>query len=210
MRKNIFEISEIEKKQILELHINATKNQYIIKENTNQEISKKVAKLFLKSGIPIEDTNEAWYEDGCWTVLIVDGAGYNNIWVNICDNGYFALKGRHYENETFSGNWRIDSNGQANLKLDSGFSWTTSIDKSNQMIHDGSVRGPIVCWLLKQEKFYTDWKSVQEWSWMLDDLLEISESNCSSLTGKIKNTMSDYKEKNSGFWQALGDLIPGF
>jgi hypothetical protein len=129
--------------------------------------------------------------------------------VNICDKGYFALKGENYEVETFHGNWFIDSNGQAVVTLngDSQFNQRVSVDKTNLSVHDGSLRGPLVCWLLREKRFYLVWTTVSDWSWMWDDLMEISQSNCTKLTGDIKELQQKFSDNQSGFWQALGDFL---
>ena len=211
MRKNIFEVSQEEKERILKEHIRATNNNYLIQENNNRLGASYVARLFMKSGISFHDTNEVErnYTWNSWKVFLVDGAGWNNVWVEIYDNGNAAIYGRHInEGEKITGNWRLNANN-CSISFDGKEIFNGPVDtsgdgmESNQKWHDGDARSGLFCFMIKNDKVL-NWKTLREWPWMFEDVIDEAGTCASELQNKIKEA----DEKYGGFWRSSWALLP--
>jgi hypothetical protein len=103
--KNLFVITEEEKNRILSLHESATKNQYLISEQS-------------LSNIPVNNiqTVVIGKTSGGNTHTLIDGTTYNNIRLGfdrgdnqLNSSGTWYVQNEKYDNEFYGGNWTFDN-----------------------------------------------------------------------------------------------------
>jgi hypothetical protein len=104
--KNLFVITEEEKNRILGLHESATKNQYLISEQS-------------LSNIPVNNiqTVVIGKSNNSNKHTLIDGTTYNNIILGFNrgnnqsnPNGTWYVQNEKYDKEFFGGNWSFDNN----------------------------------------------------------------------------------------------------
>jgi len=103
--KNLFVITEEEKNRILGLHESATKNQYLISEQS-------------LSNIPVNNiqTVVIGKSTGGNTHTLIDGTTYNNVRLGFDrgnnpsnSSGTWYVQNEKYDNEFYGGNWTFDN-----------------------------------------------------------------------------------------------------
>jgi hypothetical protein len=211
MRKNLFEVSEEEKKRIIESHINATNKQYLTENNQETTYPKKVIESLAK----IKSSKVKIFEDGgCWHTYWIDSVYplQQKLMVTACKGsetpegkyqGWLSI--RETSNwESVEGDWIYNpKNDYVTLKI----LGKTISDKYRPSTpsSEGSLFRNTFCTFISYNQIY-DWKFWTDWSWNADDL--------SALYGEYQGCGLNLPEKlnnmvGSGFWDKFIDLLPG-
>jgi hypothetical protein len=145
--KNLFVLTEEEKNRILGLHESATKNHYLINEQTSEGDAFKVADSI---GLGKKEI----LENRCVEIMIFDGPQYDNLICNVCPNGYIDFKVENdYKNKIVTGSWSTDQK-TITIKMSDGREFRGKFNQSN------SLKTQIQEWLTTV-KVFNEWISVR-------------------------------------------------
>ncbi len=213
MRKNIFEVSEEERKRIIKSHIEATKNNYLLesqKDSTEDKSADAAKKVIETVANRLSSDVEITYDNGCWSTLWIDNFAGENLQVVACNGGWISIRPTTTW-KGVEGSWTVYNNYQTNTptsnitiemlgkKLNSTYSPATP-DKS------GGLFSSLLCQFMTNKEV-CNWDFWENWSWNADSLFYQQLDNCNKQS--IADCWKTNKNVKSGFWDSLLDLLPG-
>ena len=215
MGKNLFEVSEEERKKIIELHINATKKQYLTEfnqtskwETTSEDAKKIIEMLMLRKSaeIKIESNN------GCYSTLWIDNFAGENLEVVACAGGWLQIR----ETQTYkgiTGKWSFLKDFSQKPTAEWGkieFLGQTFQDKysPSTTTQTGILMNQVFCKFMTSSEVCS-WEFWEDWSWNSDSLYGEALNKCNK--DSLNKCWNPKKNPNisSGFWDSLLDLLPG-
>jgi hypothetical protein len=209
MRKNLFEVSEEEKKIIIKSHIEATKKNYLFESEKLQ--SDQFLRYILQAS-QRRDRPEFAIEDngnGCMSTKLVDNNANNDLVVTACKGGHFEIAESMCWGKIF-GRWELDGENYNSTHCNNN-DCPIRITLPGQPIEvfyegatgnsGGSLFPHLICYVMKKtcDKWKYYWES---WSWNVDELINLanSEVNCN-----VPKCMAEYT--NQGFWTSTAELL---
>lgn len=214
MRKNIFEVSEEEKKQIIKSHIEATKKNYLFESDNlggEWETTVEGAKKIIEMLCPIKSADiKINYENGCYSTLWIDNFGDENLQVIACKGGWIQIREtQNYKGVT--GQWAFRTDRTQTPTDESG---KISILGQNFEVayrpatpeQSGSLMSSVFCKFMTSSEV-CGWDFWENWSWNADSLKGLEINKCDR--NKVAQCWKGNENVGSGFWDSLLDLLPG-
>lgn len=185
MKKNLFEVSETEKKLIIKKHLEATKNNYLI-ESEKLQANSLVELVIMAS----QRENSPEYEMypastlGCYSTKILDGARGTvdqDIIITACNGGYFEIA------ETvcwgkITGIWEVDdenyekthcNENDCPIRIKLRGKTIEGVYEAAYSGNPGSLFPDLICYIMNNT--CEGWKYFWErWSWNVDDLMQVA------------------------------------
>lgn len=196
-------ISESEKKQIIELHMNSNKKKYLNEKSEKFETPENAHVWVVEScQRRFQPQYAIEYNGDCVETRWLDNAGpRNNIYVSACKGGYFEI-GETTCYKKFQGRWEWeDSTKIIRIHLD-GKHFENTYKKADGY-QSGSLFDELLCHVVDNScmKWKTFWKS---WSWNVDDFKSLAqEAGC-----KVPECINELS--SSGFLDKTSDLFTGW
>jgi len=193
-------ISESEKKQIIELHMNSNKKKYLNEKSEKFETPENAHIWVVEScQRRLQPQYEIEYEGDCVKTSWLDNAGpRNNIYVLACKGGYFEI-GETTCYKKFQGRWGWDNDTQM-VRITIDNKSFENMYKKATAYESGALFDDLLCYVIENScmKWKTFWKS---WSWNADDFNTLANENGCQIPNCFKQLTS------SGFLDKTGDLL---
>ena len=218
MRKNIFEVSEEEKKMIIKSHIEATKKNYLFESDKlggGWEATTDGAKKIIEMLLPKKSAEITLnYNNGCYSTYWIDNFGYENLEVIACtsqgETGWIQIR-ETQEYKGITGQWSFRTDRSQSTSAEYGK--VTILGSTFEVGYrpatpeqSGPLMSPVFCKFMTSNEV-CGWDFWANWSWNADSLKDLEVEKCN--TNKMAQCWKNNQNVSSGFLDGLRDLLPG-